>query len=243
MWKVSFTQKPKLTKPLLIEGLPGVGNVAKIAADFAAEQVGAELCATFTSDQLRHAVFVNDKNLVEPPVIELYCKKRPKQQDLLFLLGDVQPFDEEGALALGEAVLKTFKQFGGVEVLTLGGVATEQEPKTPKVYCTGTQKKIVGEYGKLPGVTTELYGVVGPIVGITGVLLGLAGSKKIPAVTLLAETHAHPAALGVAGGKKLVDVLAKRLKTAINTGLLAESFELPKFVTNVKGHEENHYIG
>ena len=41
---------PELDKPILIEGLPGVGNVGKIAADFLAEKLNAKRFATVYSD-------------------------------------------------------------------------------------------------------------------------------------------------------------------------------------------------
>jgi len=33
-WKVEFFEKPKLKDPILIEGLPGIGNIGKLAVDF-----------------------------------------------------------------------------------------------------------------------------------------------------------------------------------------------------------------
>lgn len=240
MWKTNLIKKPKLNKPILVEGLPGVGNVAKIAADFLADQVKAELCATFTGPQLSHAVFVQEDNMVGPPVIELYYKKRPKKNDLLFLLGDIQPFDEESALALGQAVLRVFGKLGGSSIVTLGGIVSEQ-PENKKVYCTGTKKKLVNDWTKQPGVSNHLYGVVGPIVGITGVLLSLANQKRIPAISLLAETSVHPTSLGVVGGKQLIDVLSKKLRLTVNTELLAETFALP--VVTLKAAEDPRYIG
>ena len=49
-WEVTFETKkvPKLNNPVLIEGLPGIGNVGKIAIDFIVEELKAQkLCSFF----------------------------------------------------------------------------------------------------------------------------------------------------------------------------------------------------
>ena len=46
---ISYYEEPVLNKPVLIEGLPGVGNVGKIAADFLAEKLEAKHFATVLS--------------------------------------------------------------------------------------------------------------------------------------------------------------------------------------------------
>ena len=39
---VTYEFKPQLNRPILIEGLPGVGNVGKIAADFICEKLNGK---------------------------------------------------------------------------------------------------------------------------------------------------------------------------------------------------------
>ena len=88
----SGKKSPILKSPVLIEGLPGIGNVGKVAVDFIIEEVGAEKMCEIFSYKLPHSVFVNDANLVELPSISLYSK-RIKKKDFIFLAGDVQPID------------------------------------------------------------------------------------------------------------------------------------------------------
>ena len=74
MWEVTLEEKtiPKFKKPILIEGLPGIGNVGKIAVDFMIEELGAKKLYSFFSYKLPHSVFVNTDNLVEMPKLEIY---------------------------------------------------------------------------------------------------------------------------------------------------------------------------
>ena len=41
-WKIKRLGKVKIKNPILIEGLPGIGNVGKIAVDFIIENLNAK---------------------------------------------------------------------------------------------------------------------------------------------------------------------------------------------------------
>ena len=163
-WKITNLKKVKVNNPVLIEGMPGIGNVGKIAADLIVEQLKAVNIITLFSHCLPNSVFVNEDNLVELPRIEIYHKKKGSR-DFLFLVGDVQPMKEEDSYSFAEAVLGLAKNFRVKEIITLGGIGLQEQPKKPKVFCTGNDKKIVQEFIKL-GAISKLYGVVGPIMGI-----------------------------------------------------------------------------
>jgi uncharacterized protein (TIGR00162 family) len=218
MWKKECHVKklPKLDKPVFIEGLPGIGNVGKVTIDFIIDEMKAQKLFSFTSNTLPHSVFVNEKNLVELPSIELYYKKWDKKTDLLLLTGDVQPIDEESCYDFCEMLLDCFQELKGSEIITLGGIGLPTAPKVPKVYVTGNSAPLIKKYKENTKLYSKLYGIVGPIVGVSGLLLGLAEKRKIPAITLLAETMGHPMYLGVKGAKEILEVLNKKLSLKIN---------------------------
>ena len=251
-WKVHYiTNKPKLNNPILIEGLPGIGNVGKIALDFILEELKAKKIAEFRGNSIPHSVFVNENNLVDLPSIELYCKKT-KNNDLLLLAGDVQPNDEAGCYEFCDAVLDVAQEFKCSKIITLGGIALRQEPRIPQVFLTGNDKNIVQEYAKGTKANPKIYGKVGPIIGVTGVLLGLAKRRNIPAVSLLAETFGHPFHLGVSGAREILKVLKKKLHIDVDLELLNKEIseieqELGKTHEILKHYkkkdEEVNYIG
>ena len=218
-WKIKYlAEKPKLNKPILLEGLPGIGNVGKVAIDFIIEELKAKKLAEFHGGAMPHSVFVNDKNLVELPTIELFYKKGEK--DFLLLAGDVQPSDELSCYEFCDTVLDAAQEFGCQEIVTLGGVALRQEPKKPQVYVTGTNKELVQSYSKGNNTNTKLYGKVGPIIGVSGLLLGLAKRRNVQAVSLLAETYGHPLYLGVSGAREILQILKKKLGVKVDIDLL-----------------------
>ena len=219
-WKVAqFGKAPRLNKPILIEGLPGIGNVGKIAVDFLIDEIKAKKLFEITSYTFPHSVFVNEDNLVELPVVEIFYRQFSGKRDVLLLGGDVQPIDEVSSYEFCDKILDLAQKHNVREILTLGGIGLSDIPKKPKVYCTGNSKKIVGAY-KSDLVSNNLYGVVGPIVGVSGLLLGLAAKRNIDAVSLLAETYGHPMYLGIKGAKEILKVLNKKLNLKIDVNKL-----------------------
>ncbi len=225
-WKIEeFGKKPVLNKPILIEGLPGIGNVGKVAADFIIEEMKAKKLYGLFSYTFPHSVFVNEKNLIELPKIEVYYKKMDEGNDLLFLAGDIQPIDEVSCYEFCDKVLDMLQEFGGKEVVTLGGIGLQHIPKKPRVFCTGNGKDAISKYSKGINLRQDLHGVVGPIIGVSGVLLGLAEKRKIPAVSLLAETYGHPMYLGVKGAREIVKILNKKMSLGIDVKKLDKEIE------------------
>lgn len=219
-WKIAqFGKLPKLKNPIFIEGLPGIGNVGKVAVDFLIDELKAIKLYEITSYTFPHSVFVNEDNLVELPVVEIFYKKLDGKNDLLLLGGDVQPIDEISSYEFSEKVLDIIEKFDGNEVITLGGIGLAEIPKKPKVYCTANSKKIVQKY-KSDLVTNQLYGIVGPIVGVSGLLLGLASKRNIEAISFLAETYGHPMYLGIKGAKEILKVLDQQLKLKLDINKL-----------------------
>ena len=218
-WKITQLGKlPKLHNAILIEGLPGIGNVGKVAVDFLIDELKAKKIYEITSYTFPHSVFVNEDNLVELPVVEVF-HKQIRKRDLVLLGGDVQPIDEISSYEFSDKILDLAQKLNTREIITLGGIGLADIPKKPKVYCTANSKKIIDRY-KSELVSNKLYGVVGPIVGVSGLLLGLSSKRNIEAISFLAETYGHPMYLGIKGAKEILRVLNKKLELNIDVNKL-----------------------
>ena len=209
LWFLEKTGKvPKISKAVLIEGLPGIGNVGKISVDFLVEKLKAKKIYSMFSYTMPHSVFVNEDNLVELPAIDIYYY-RQKNQDFLFLVGDVQPTEEASSYSFCETILDLLSEVGCKEIITTGGIGLHVVPENPQVYTSGNSKGLIEQYQKKVKVNDKLYGIVGPIVGVSGLLLGLSQKRKMPALTLLAETYGHPLYIGIHGAREIVKILNK----------------------------------
>lgn len=220
--KTRFIGKVQAKDAVLICGLPGIGNVGKIAVDFIIDSLKPKKFAEMHSPSFPHAVFVEEDNMVHLPEVALYHKNIGKR-DFLFLAGDVQPIDERSCYDFCERVLDIAQKYGCREIVTMGGIGLGKIPKKPKVFITGNNKKYMKTF---KGCNVKIYGIVGPIIGVTGVLVGLAKIRKIPAAILLAQTFGHIAYLGIKGSKEILGVLNERFKLKVNPNKLNEDIEL-----------------
>jgi len=214
-WQVTWLARPKLTKPILIEGLPGIGNVGKIVMDLLIDDLKAEKILDLFSHDLPAAVYILEDNLVSLPKIEVYHKKIGKQ-DYLFMTGDTQPNRENASYALCEFIIDLMLKWKGQLLITTGGIGLDHVPEKAKVFCSGTSKKNVNAFAKGTKVNKSIYGTVGPIIGVTGLLLGMARRKKLPGVTLLAETFGHPLYLGLRGAREIMSLLNNKYKLKVD---------------------------
>ena len=141
-FEVKYLTKPNIKNSIFVEGLPGIGNVGKIAADFLVENLKAKKIIEIYSHYFPHSVFVNENNLINPPTVEIWHKKTNKN-DFLFLIGDIQPIDEASCYKFCEVILDILEKHKCDHIITLGGIGLQKIPKKPKVYITGNNKKLV----------------------------------------------------------------------------------------------------
>ncbi len=207
-WKFEYKEKNlKLRNPVLIGGLPGIGNVGKVVVDFIIEKLKAKKLCDVSSYSFPPSVYINEKNIVELPSIEFHYKQTKGKQDFIFLAGDVQPIDETSSYSFTNSVLDLCEKYNVKEIITLGGIGLNQIPKKPVVFSASNNQQIAEKYAKTGLVNPNSYGAIGPIMGVSGLLVGMAKKRKIPAIALLAETYSHPMYLGIKGARQILKVL------------------------------------
>ena len=202
----NFKKKPRLRNPILVEGLPGVGNVGKIAADYLIETLKPELLYTIHSSVFPHSVFFNESGYIELPSVSIYIHKG-KNRDILLLTGDSQPTKESASYEFCEKILDFAEEVGCKEVITLGGIGMPSEVKKPAVFGAFTDKITMKRYKKYRGINTKAAERIDAITGASGLLLGLARLRDIKGASLLSETYAHECHLGFKEAKVLLEKL------------------------------------
>ena len=251
-FKVEILKKIQFKNPILLEGLPGIGNVGKIALDYLVDSLNAKPFLEIYSNRFPNSVFVNENNLIDLPKITFFYKKI-KGKEFIFLGGDVQPVDEAGSYEFCYEVLKLFKKFKGKKMITLGGIGLPRIPTNPKIYATGNSKEIM-RYFVDKRINKKIFGTVGPIIGVTGLLIGLSKEYKIDAICLLGQTFGHLNYLGIKGARELLKVLDTKFKFGLDfKSLNTEIKDIEKEIknktqeitgfTNVKPEQEMSYIG
>jgi uncharacterized protein len=186
------SKKPKLKNPILIEGLPGIGNVGKLAAEHLIDSINAKKFAELHSKDFPPQVFINLDGTITLVNNEFYFWKAKKrgQRDLIILIGDYQGLSSQGQYELVEKILDISEEFGVTELYTLGGYGLGHEIKDPKVLCATTDKQLVKKMKKF-GAIFKKNEPGGGIVGASGLLLGLGKQRKIQGVCLMGETPGY----------------------------------------------------
>ena len=223
-WTINKTTNQTTKNPVLIEGLPGVGNVGKIAVEYLIDALKAKKHYEMRSNEMPHYVFVNEKNLIELPSIEIYSAKI-KGRNILLLSGDVQPTTENSCHSFCNTLIEAFEKTKGKEIITLGGIALQEVPENPNIYFTANNKDMLKKYAHTKKTEKQLHEFIGPIVGVTGLLPGLAGRKKIPAITMLVETFENPGYIGLNEARKVVKHLNKKLSLNLNEKTIDKELE------------------
>ncbi|MFQ6136280.1 MAG: proteasome assembly chaperone family protein [Candidatus Hydrothermarchaeales archaeon] len=207
-------EEPELESPTLVEGLPGIGNVGKIATMHLIEELKAKKFATLYSPMFPPQVVVRDSGIIEAMKNEFFYwkAKTDSQRDLIFVIGNTQSATSKGQYALTERILDIATGYGTKFIYTLGGLGVGRLIESPKVFGAVTDKKYMGELEKL-GVVLRRVGV-GQIIGVSGLLLGLGKIRGIDGVCLMGETSGYY--LDPNSAKAVLGVLTKLLHIEVN---------------------------
>ncbi len=221
--EVVIEKKVKLNSPILIEGLPGLGLVGKIAADHMIKELKAEKLATMYSPHFPPQVIIKDNGTVRMMQNEFYYWKGEKQ-DLLFIVGDHQGTVPISHFEITDKVLDTASLYGTKMIYTLGGFATGRLPRKPKVFGAVTDKSLRKALEKV-GVSFEHTG--GGIVGAAGLLLGMGKMRGMKGACLMGETHGQ-----------IIDARSAKAVLEVLQGLLGIKIDLSKLEQRAKETEK-----
>ncbi len=199
---VRLYTEPRLKKPDMVVGWPGIGNVGLIAIDILRQQLGAE-----EFGEVEPWDFFYPKGLtiraglleeVEFPGSKFYYKT-VGNKDLIIFIGEEQPTAAGGTYAQGgkayqmaNLVLDVAEKFGCQRVYTSGAaVALTHHAVRPRVWAVTTEVSIINEIRRHENVTLMGEAVGrdgrGSITGLNGLLLGVAKKRGLEGVCLMGE--------------------------------------------------------
>ncbi len=240
--KIEVYEKPELNDPILIEGLPGIGFVANIAALHLINELKAKRFATIVSASFQDFAITTEKGGASSPINELYYHKREGgDHDLVIWYGNTQALTTSGQYELVGKVLDLVQEFGCRLVISIGGFKKDEIQNTPGIYTAATDQKTMKQVLDLG---TKV--MVGHIFGIAGILIGLGKLRNLKGFSILVETlgmypdgNATRYALITLGKYLNLDVdLSKIDATADQTKKALESFGLIKDIAKEKKKEE-----
>ena len=222
----------------LIEGLPGLGMIGKIATEYLVKQLGARRIAELYSPHFAYYVLVNKQGSIRLLRSVLhYWKNEKGRNDLIMLTGDSQAQTIEGQYEVAGAILD-FAQAKNVKlVVTIGGFRKEVEDE-PQILVSATNPVILHKALEA-GAKDSPSG--NPIVGTAGLLVGLAKLRKMDAICLLVETSGYLSDPRAA--KAVLNLLGKMLELDVDLlGLDKEILKSERIEERMKRIEEQRKI-
>ncbi|HDN83732.1 MAG TPA: proteasome assembly chaperone family protein [Candidatus Altiarchaeales archaeon] len=209
--EIIYLERPKFKSPVLIEGLPGIGLVGKIAAEHMIEELKAKKFAELYSYYLPPQVNIQKDNTVKLVNMEFYYWiDSSKHKELIILIGDFQAITPDSQYLITDYILDLAQECNVKRIYTLGGLGTGTITKNPRVFGATTSKELVEEMRK--------YGVVfrgsGSIFGASGLLLGMGMLRGFEGVCLMGETHGQ--IIDAKSAEALLRVLTKILDIEID---------------------------
>jgi uncharacterized protein (TIGR00162 family) len=217
--KIFMDKKPKLKNPICLVGLPGIGNIGRIAVGYMVHQLKAKKFAELYSPYFFPFVMIHN-NMIHTLRNEFYyCKSGGK--DFILLIGDCQTYDPKGHYEIVGKILEFLKSLNCKSILTIGGFGTGRVSEEPKVYGAVTESDMVKEYKKL-GINFDIEGQIGTIVGASGLLIGLSKLYGMKGMVLLGETTGFPITADPTAAEAVLRILEKVLKLKIDLSKLDE---------------------
>ncbi|MHA1214959.1 MAG: PAC2 family protein [Candidatus Hodarchaeales archaeon] len=170
-----------LSKPVIvIQGLPGMGLIGKIAASFLIKEYnGIEIARIFSSFFPPVVQIDSKKGLGRLARMEIYAITETTP-NILILTGDAQPHDI-GIIQVLNDVLDYLIEQKAETVICLGGLRVQEEG--PEIAGFGYSEKML-EWLEEKGITL-LKG--GEVTGAVGVLSALAAERNLTSYGLLGK--------------------------------------------------------
>jgi len=203
---------PSLENPIFVQGLPGFGNVGRIAAHFLVKFFDAKLFAELYSPTFPDYISITSKGVACLPKYDFYYAPMEKNT-LIIMSGEIQPsFDDVLAhYTICESVLDFVESLDCKFVVTMGGVPITED-KT-EIFVAATSNRLATDFVEKGAVVYSK----GKIVGGTGLTLALAKERNIDGVCLLGTTLGFKA--DREAGFLVFKFLMKALGTEIKEGL------------------------
>jgi len=200
---IKLYRKPKLEKPMMFVGWPGIGNIGMIAVNTLKGILRAEEFGEIESWDFFYPrkVSIREGLLedLEFPSNKFYYQRLEKQ-DLIFFIGEEQPTEGgrmyasgDKAYKMADLVLDVGLKFGCQRVYTSGAcVSPIHHQMKPRVCAVVSSEELVKEVKKYQNtiLMSEIEGRKegeGAITGLNGLLLAVAKKRGLESICLMGE--------------------------------------------------------
>lgn len=246
---IETVAEPDIHAPILIEGLPGVGHVGKLAAEHLLEEFDTTLIRRLYSEHFPPQVTIDDgvtqlaclefhKVDLSTPASSSESSDRAADDppnDLIVLTGDHQAQDPSGHYQLTDTILDIAEEYGVERAFTLGGVPTGELIEEYSVIGAASSTALVDELSDV--IEFRENEPAGGIVGVSGLLLGLGAQRGVEAACLMGETSGY--LVDPKSARAVLEALEELLEFEVGYDSLEErAEEMEEVVTKIREMEQ-----
>ncbi|EHP89060.1 proteasome assembly chaperone family protein [Methanotorris formicicus] len=221
-----------LENAILVEGLPGIGHVGRIAAEHIVREFKGEKFLELYCYDFPPQVLVNENGTVEFMNNEFYIVREPVQ--MIVVLGNTQALSPIGQYYLAEKLVEVGIKYGAKMTYTLGGFGVGKITDVPKVYAAATSEELAN---KLKEYGVEFRKDGGGIVGAAGLMLTFSKLNGIEGVCLMGETPGY--LVDPKSARAVLEKFSKIVGFEIDMKELEErAKDMEKFLEKIRKFEE-----
>lgn len=237
--KTTIIELEKITpkNPIFIEGLPGIGLIGKIAAEYLISELKAEKFAELYSPYFPHQTLIEEDSSLRLVRDEFYYSEK---KEIILLTGDTQvtPTNSYGHYQIAHEILNFLEKYDISIMYTLGGYsAKEMENEDPGVIASGTDRNAMKEFSDSDTHLILRKDVGAAIVGASGLLPTMGKLRDLEGVCLLGESSGDLVDPNAA--KSVLKCLEKMLNMHINLeGLEKKIKENREIIKRLQRYQE-----
>ncbi|TFF89340.1 MAG: hypothetical protein EU549_00940 [Promethearchaeota archaeon] len=225
---------------ICIQGMPGMADIGKMAADQLVVLLDATKILEINFDDFPAGAIVTDSILYSPRA-EIFYYNVPQGPDIIILTADAQPMSPRGIHAFSRYISKLIGFLGSRLIISLGAFPVEHPSENSSVYITGTTKEILEKFNHTKGITRLGKGI---IIGSNGLVPTFCKNNyNIEGLILLAETNGFEAmkkdSYDVKASMMLLDILSKEFDLNIDEQKFNDKVKIEDLEAKIKNEKES----
>jgi len=195
---------------MMIEAVPGVGNVGKILVDAILQKHPSRTIGWILHPDFPPHATLGLDGLIGPPRLDICSVLLPDGSTLLAVTGVMQPMTAAGQFEVSEAILDLASRSKVTRILVLAGLASEPDCRSIHVICSDRKTRASLEMNDIE--VSRDHPKQG-MIGIAGMILSLSPTMEVPALGVVGET------MGASSDVLAADRMSKWIEEAFDVTL------------------------
>ena len=195
---------------MILEAVPGVGNIGKILVDGLIEKHPSRTIGWILHPDFPPHATMSDEGLIGPPRLDIIDVILPNGESVCIVTGVMQPMTAPGQFEVAESILRLASDSEASRLLVLAGLAAEPDCRSIYAVCSdkGFRKTLEKE-----DILVSRSQPKGGMIGVAGMVLSLSTTLGVPTLGVIAKT------VGASSDVLAADRMAKWIEQAFEVPL------------------------